>query len=1137
MRLFYHAAAVLTAATFILSGCSTEEDPQETDGSVSSARSSTAQSVASSAQSVEAASSVPDSSETSSGSSVASEAPLSSDDASSSVITAVSSTTSSLAVSSSAMEQNLSDVALAYDTTPAKGETTTIALRTEAKITTIDWKVTAEPEGSALYLEVSDDLKSVTFTPQAYGTYTIALRSQVHAIDQNTSFTLRETFAYDEAKVQHDDKLAADEAVGVVTDQAWVWSAALQTSERDKVIVSFPALTILGHDDTFGTLVTFDDTNLTALESLELLAYEPGIDTVFRRLHEGENADRSDAVFPNDGESFVDGGDNWHLEHIGMPEAWEYTRGLPNARVGVVDAGFYADHFEFERKIREVLTDRIHYHGTAVAGSIGALTDNGTGVSGTNWYAKLILHLYNLANERTVAEKTKLHVINNSWATPGHIPETFDPTDPTEVEERILQAQERSFPFRTLSRAFDDKLFVYSGGNGIGNAKGNKDGVTGVDARFLNGAIHYTERGSFARRRNVVVVAAMMPDEKLIHYSSYGASIDIAAPTLYRTLDINDSFKRRFGGTSAAAPVVSGVASLIYSLYPGFSGEEVKHFLIKGATDYVTERYADKDHNTSEVLERAIPQLNAANALKLAQAYLDEKLRMSTVIPDPFRTQAEITFTSIDPDFVLTGISVEVEASNNYQDWHHHTSAQELSGFTLDFDGSSRYYRMQLTATMHNAHNGMNVTVKPEFTFTYHRTSVCSRDAATLESLPDTYLEVYAIGSTTLRDLWGWTDASGCVTLYLEDDASYRILGSREGYQNTTLQFQATAPSALHIEYLDLTEGMDLNTAHLRGRIVAIDGNPLPSVVVRISGGLLTNGYFASAKTDANGYFTLSNLSRTDGKGTAIPSFALEAARTGYATLVKEKVLLLKGKTKTVNFTLIPKVVEQAPVVIYHEDFESLNTEWIPYGMWNYMDLNYSMVVNAVAGYNVMIAGDEYADYAALPAAYSGAFAWWYGDRFSGNYLGSQEFPDAQKSGGTSTEPNSGTLTSPLISLDGASSAVLRFRTWWEIESYAAMASEHDQMDVQISTDNGATWTTLRNLNPTVEPYVEKESRRPVPYSSGGFYRAPLWVQEEIDLGDYAGEEIRIRFAFDTVDRYMNGFRGWLIDDFEIINE
>ena len=45
-----------------------------------------------------------------------------------------------------------------------------------------------------------------------------------------------------------------------------------------------------------------------------------------------------------------------------------------------------------------------------------------------------------------------------------------------------------------------------------------------------------------------------------------------------------------YTGTSAAAPIVTGVASLIYSLYPGFTGKDVKNILITSAIDDVTER-------------------------------------------------------------------------------------------------------------------------------------------------------------------------------------------------------------------------------------------------------------------------------------------------------------------------------------------------------------------------------------------------------------------------------------------------------------------------------------------------------------------------------------------------------------------
>ena len=89
-------------------------------------------------------------------------------------------------------------------------------------------------------------------------------------------------------------------------------------------------------------------------------------------------------------------------------------------------------------------------------------------------------------------------------------------------------------------------------------------------------------------------------------------------------------------------------------------------------------------------------------------------------------------------------------------------------------------------------------------------------------------------------------------------------------------------------------------------------------------------------------------------------------------------------------------------------------------------------------------------------------------------------------------------------------------------------------MEIQISTDDGSSYTTIKKLNPFVDP--NDTARAPKPFSSGGYNRKPTWVLEELDLTNYAGEVVKLRFSFRTNDGLYNGFRGWLIDNVNIVD-
>ena len=98
-------------------------------------------------------------------------------------------------------------------------------------------------------------------------------------------------------------------------------------------------------------------------------------------------------------------------------------------------------------------------------------------------------------------------------------------------------------------------------------------------------------------------------------------------------------------------------------------------------------------------------------------------------------------------------------------------------------------------------------------------------------------------------------------------------------------------------------------------------------------------------------------------------------------------------------------------------------------------------------------------------------------------------------------------LMSQAIDLSGASNVNLSFYRWYRIES------GYDNGYVEISTDNGATWTILRT------------------YTGSG----TTWTQENIDISAYTGPNVRIRFRL-TSD-YSLIYAGLYIDDVVISAE
>lgn len=72
-----------------------------------------------------------------------------------------------------------------------------------------------------------------------------------------------------------------------------------------------------------------------------------------------------------------------------------------------------------------------------------------------------------------------------------------------------------------------------------------------------------------------------------------------------------------------------------------------------------------------------------------------------------------------------------------------------------------------------------------------------------------------------------------------------------------------------------------------------------------------------------------------------------------------------------------------------------------------------------------------------------------------------------------------------------------------------------DRMEVQISTNDGSSWDTLRSWD-------------------AGDVEPAGWMSESISLDDYTANYVLVRFLFDTVDDISNDHPGWFIDNVQV---
>jgi hypothetical protein len=374
------------------------------------------------------------------------------------------------------------------------------------------------------------------------------------------------------------------------------------------------------------------------------------------------------------------------------------------------------------------------------------------------------------------------------------------------------------------------------------------------------------------------------------------------------------------------------------------------------------------------------------------------------------------------------------------------------------------------------------------------------------------------------------TAADGTYAFNTIPPGSYTVSALANGLQqNTALNLTVADGAGVRADFALPPLASGQRFGGLSGRVLDSFGSPLAGVAVAISGGAQTNGIFRSTTTGADGTYSLVGIVLDDTEGAPIQQFTVLATRSGLATGQTSIQLIQNRTVPNVNFQLVPT---EGGTVFFEDAFEVVSS-WTTQGFWNRSRLQ-GIRNAAVPTYVRLAPGD--ASNGALPAASEGAYAFWYGQASSGNFMGLQVPTDLEGSGGTSQLPNAGSLTSPVLHIPStASTASLRFNTWFEIESVNPNESGFDLMTIGVLNVGTGVTTELGRLNPFVDPSLPE--RDAIPFTSGGFNAPPVWRTAYADLSAFAGVNIRLVFTFDTVDGLYNGFRGWIIDDVVVSDE
>ena len=335
-------------------------------------------------------------------------------------------------------------------------------------------------------------------------------------------------------------------------------------------------------------------------------------------------------------------GANWWLEAIDVRQAWDYDSYFKKIKTGIVDSGFDLEHKELRGRIsfpnaRQEKRNVADRHGTHVAGIIGAAHNNSTGIAGIVKNAELVCVDWQPNEEAKQKWNTSVHiffgvidlvragakVINLSLGSSGSIEEGCE----SDRFELWADSAIHSAMISALLGNGYDFLICQSAGNGNKNgdpvdAKHNGT-FTGISTDNAVSIRLFVSKQDIVDR--IIVVSAARNNGRgqysQTNFSNVGRQISIAAPgsSVYSSTEGRDVCDY-MSGTSMAAPVVTGVATLVWSVNPEFTGAQVKKIVTDPKNTDAVVKPVDKDYRTFESLDYI--DYNMVNADLSVQAAL-----------------------------------------------------------------------------------------------------------------------------------------------------------------------------------------------------------------------------------------------------------------------------------------------------------------------------------------------------------------------------------------------------------------------------------------------------------------------------------------------------------------------------------
>ncbi|MEM1515708.1 MAG: S8 family peptidase [Candidatus Bathyarchaeia archaeon] len=247
----------------------------------------------------------------------------------------------------------------------------------------------------------------------------------------------------------------------------------------------------------------------------------------------------------------------WHLEKIDVPEAWDITTGNQTVIIAVLDSGVDPNHPDLAGKLLQgwnfyddnADTSDVYSHGTKVAGTAAAIANNGIGVTSVAW---------------------------NCMILPVRVTDPNGYTTYSLLSKGLIYAADRGAKVAIISfQIFNGSASLMSAVKYFVDKGGLVIAAAGNTGRYED----------YADNPYIVSISTTTSDDTIASFSSHGPYVDLSAPGVSIYTTFKGGGYGASSGTSFSAPIVAGVAALIFSTNPSLTPSQVEQILKSTAVD------------------------------------------------------------------------------------------------------------------------------------------------------------------------------------------------------------------------------------------------------------------------------------------------------------------------------------------------------------------------------------------------------------------------------------------------------------------------------------------------------------------------------------------------------------------------